>query len=281
MAGDDAITKVTLDKPAPGETAQISIEPGHVYVLGFYLDITTFTDDGRDIRILFDDGSHMVLRDFFSAAKTGDFYLELPDGAMLLGKDIADAMSYKLEDFQPSGGFFLPGEAYAGVFLSDREQEDGPVSGLQGLNSCEPSVCREAQDLFSATDTLAPIVPLTPQAGHSPGNSGFRSFAEELDSPVDTLLASSRPLSSTHGGSLFLHLDDLLDTTATQAPFSAELEGLLAARPSAESGPVPGTVNENTTVPPGADDPTALQPAEFSGGETEQCLLTYLLLTSL
>ena len=291
MAGDDVITKVTLAKPTPGETVRIPMQTGHVYILDFYLDITTFSDDGRDIRIQFDDGSDMLLQDFFTVAKTGDFYLELPDGVMLLGKDIADAMSYKLEDFHPSNGHFYSDDAHCVPWPSGLRTEDRPASGPVCSNYCSLPVNHDNQDHSSAMDTLAKAVPLTSQADCGSGSSVFPPFTLELDGMSDTMSASSLTFSSSRGGSLFLYLDELLDSSPAVVPpagniSSPDLGGLLAPQMPPEPGPpAPGTESENITAPGAAVGTAGIQPVDLSHGapldtSPDQSLLTYLLLTS-
>ena len=118
MIGDERMNKVLLSKPAPGETAEIFVNDGCIYVLNFYLDTTTLEHDGNDVMIHFEDGADMMLRNFFTASVTGGFYLELPDGLLLLGKDMAETLDYALENFKP-GGQFAAGESAQGPWSED------------------------------------------------------------------------------------------------------------------------------------------------------------------
>lgn len=115
MAGDDAVHKVTLSRPVAGETVQITVHDGWVYLLDFDLGATTVAENGKDVTLTFDDGSGMVLHNFFSAARAGDFYLTLPDGAVLSGRDMVDTLTFSLDKFHPSDG----------LVVSDAEHEGG------------------------------------------------------------------------------------------------------------------------------------------------------------
>ena len=102
MAEDDVMSKVTLSRPAVGEIVQVAMRQGHVYLLEFDLGETTVAGSEKDVLLTFDDGSGMVLQNFFSAAEAGDFYLTMPDGIMVSGKDMLESLTLSLESFCPS-----------------------------------------------------------------------------------------------------------------------------------------------------------------------------------
>ena len=88
MAEDHATSTVMLARPAEGETARVAIQAGCVYRLGFEPGDSTWSNNGRDVLVHFDNGSSRVLQNFLSAAEGGSLYLEMPDGAVILGKDL-------------------------------------------------------------------------------------------------------------------------------------------------------------------------------------------------
>lgn len=120
MAEDHATSTVMLARPAEGETARVAIQAGCVYRLGFEPGDSTWSNNGRDVLVHFDNGSSLVLQNFLSAAEGGSLYLEMPDGAVILGKDLVDALARSLEDFRPSGGwaFLDEGHGEAGLFFA-------------------------------------------------------------------------------------------------------------------------------------------------------------------
>ena len=132
MAEDHATSTVMLARPAEGETARIAIRADCVYHLGFSPSESTWSNDGKDVLIQFDNGSSMVLQGFLPAAEGGSLYLELPDGAVVLGKDLVDALARSLEDFRPSGGwaFLDEGHNEAGLFFAAAPSSQGaPEAG--------------------------------------------------------------------------------------------------------------------------------------------------------
>ena len=139
MAEDHATSTVMLARPAEGETARVAIQAGCVYRLGFEPGDSTWSNNGRDVLVHFDNGSNLVLQNFLPAAEGGSLYLEMPDGAVVLGKDLVDALARSLEDFRPSGGWALLDEGHgeAGLFFAAAPSREGgseagpPESGDQ------------------------------------------------------------------------------------------------------------------------------------------------------
>lgn len=99
MTDKHDIDKIRLPKPQPGEIAEVAMLPGHVYVLPFFPETATFDFQDHNALIQLDDGSGLILRDFYEAAQQEDFYLELPDGVTLLGKDVWEAVLPPDKDF--------------------------------------------------------------------------------------------------------------------------------------------------------------------------------------
>ena len=284
MAGDDAMSKVTLTRPAAGETVHVDMRKGHVYLLEFDLGETTVADNGKDVLLTFDDGSGMVLRDFFFAAKAGDFYLTLPDGVMLSGKDVVESLAFSPENFHPSEDCAFA-EAHDGISSSLAGAEAGSLSGLPRGTRCELSAGHDGSGLPFSPEALdeadlfasgreSNVCP--PSLAHGP---------EFMSGDI----ASSFPPFSLHGGRSVPHLDDLLDMPVPPVRGHApgDLESLLppVAPPVQSSLPDAHQEGESGKVPPdnaAAHSFTPVVSSADSGGESQdQHLLTQLFLLSL
>ena len=147
MADNHATSTVMLARPAEGETARVAIQACCVYRLGFEPGDSTWSNNGRDVLVHFDNGSNLVLQNFLPAAEGGSLYLEMPDGAVVLGKDLVDALARSLEDFRPSGGwaFLDEGHGEAGLFFAPAP-EDGSEARPEG---CPPEPGGHAPVLFA------------------------------------------------------------------------------------------------------------------------------------
>ena len=132
MAEDHATSTIMLARPAEGETARVTIRADRVYRLEFDPGDSTWSNNGKDVLVHFDNGANLVLQGFLPAAEDGSLYLEMPDGAVVLGKDLVDALARSLEDFHPSGGwaFLDEGHDEAGLFFAAAPSlENGPEAG--------------------------------------------------------------------------------------------------------------------------------------------------------
>lgn len=280
MAGDDAMSKVTLARPAAGETAHIAMQKGHVYLLEFDLGETTVADNGKDVLLTFDDGSGMVLQNFFFAAKAGDFYLTLPDGVMLSGKDMVESLALSLENFHPSGDCAFAGDVHDGLssplFSAEGDSSSGHPHGIH----CEVSAGHGAPEQPFSPGALDEADLFAAGRGTS---AGPPPFAHGLASMSDDL-SSSFPSSSLHGGRSAPHIDDLLDTSV---PSARNLDSLLppAVPPAHSSLPDAHQDVESGTAPAGsaaAHPLSSVVSSADSGGESQdQHLLAQLFLLSL
>lgn len=90
-----------LAKPNAGQTVECSVQHGQVYLLGFDSSEAFFDRSGDDLRIAFDDGSFIILREFFPLSLSGDFFLETDDGNLLSSRSVADSFSLDLDEFAP------------------------------------------------------------------------------------------------------------------------------------------------------------------------------------
>ncbi|MDR2488403.1 MAG: hypothetical protein LBD42_02745 [Desulfovibrio sp.] len=125
MAKNGAAGKVQLHKPPDGETIQVAIRPGCVYLLDFEPGESLWEKKENDALLSFDGVSGVVvLRGFFSEiAETEDFFLELRDGTMLSGRDLVLGMT---QDFQTNGAGLVSG-AGQGELLSVLFDEREPL----------------------------------------------------------------------------------------------------------------------------------------------------------
>lgn len=90
---------VQLAKPGAGSALQESMAPGVRHLLDFYPEQASFEKRGPDLHLVFDDGAALTLTGFFSVLEQGDFTLELPDGTLLSGLAVEEALTMVLEDF--------------------------------------------------------------------------------------------------------------------------------------------------------------------------------------
>ena len=225
MAEDHATSTVMLARPAEGETARVAIQAGCVYRLGFEPGDSTWSNNGRDVLVHFDNGSNLVLQNFLPAAEGGSLYLEMPDGAVVLGKDLVDALARSLEDFRPSGGwaFLDEGHGEAGLFFAAAPSlKTGSEAGPE---ACPPEPYGYAHapvlfthgggaglpvlgDLLDASPALFPghdehppggpaaahsAPPLTPDAPHAPHTAGESLPANAPAAPSPAFADSAAP----------------------------------------------------------------------------------------
>ena len=285
MAGDDAMSKVTLARPAAGETAHIAMQRGHVYLLEFDLGETTVADNGKDVLLTFDDGSGMVLQNFFSAAKAGDFYLTLPDGAMLSGQAVVESLALSLENFHPSGDCAFAGDVHDGLFSPLSSVEDDSSSGRPHGFHCEVSAGHVGYEQPFSPASLDEADFFTSGRGSIASSSPFAHGPASMSDGLSSSFSSF----SLHDGGRAPHLGDLLDMSVppTRSAAPVDLDSLLPpavpsgpasssdAHHGAESGQVPA---DNTAVHPLA----AVVSSADSGDESQdQHLLAQLFLLSL
>ncbi|MDR2668692.1 MAG: hypothetical protein LBC14_01905 [Desulfovibrio sp.] len=101
-------TEVELFRPPAGESRQVAIRPGQAYVLDFEPYTADFTLDGADLYLNFDNGAVLSLKDFMTAASSGDFTLRLPDGVQISGKDTAESLTLPVQSFHTEEPSILP-----------------------------------------------------------------------------------------------------------------------------------------------------------------------------
>ena len=218
MAGGKLMGKITVLKPDSGSESTVAIQHGQTYVFDFFPEVASTECEGKDVRLVFDDGARILLQNFLSEASAGEFYLELPDGSLLLGKDVAEALSLALQDLIPSAQFYLDETAMG----AGSENFDGPESSAAKSAASAVDPAQEPDhkpghgvgESFSGhgADTLA-------FDGIAPGDSLF-PFAGTDSAPICTVvcnLPSGNEAPSVSFGTLVQ--DDPLDSFIS--PFSA------------------------------------------------------------
>ena len=135
------LPEVALAKPEDAAVVAVSIEPDHMYVLQFDPGHVNFArSDDADLTVSFDNNSSLVLRDFFSVAEAGEFYLTTQEGDVLSGKDLAGMMLLDLQDIvcEQSGDELggLLDAAFAGAEAAESVKELA-AQGPQPTESAE------------------------------------------------------------------------------------------------------------------------------------------------
>jgi hypothetical protein len=100
---EEGAHKILIPEPEAGSALYFTIQPAQVYLLGFAPERSTIEQDGQDVRVLCENGGRIVLHDFFSAISQEDITLELRDGTLISGKDLAEVLAMSLKDFQTQG----------------------------------------------------------------------------------------------------------------------------------------------------------------------------------
>ena len=288
------MSHVMLNKPAAGETVQVAIRNGQVYLLDFEPGETTWSNSGKDILIKFEDGSGMVLRDFFAAAKGGDFYLKLPDGAVLSGKDVVEVITTPLDDFHTNGSHASASGVHAPDVFSGAEAEQ--ASGPTCVTHCRLPEEHTSQGQPFFAEALHESAPFGPPDFLGAGENSLLSLAPLAHPGYGLGATSSLVFFSSHNGGEPLHINELLDTAVPPSPGQGTLPGdidsLLAPqtpphqlppselRQEADSGSLPAgghTVEKHSAA-------TAVSSASFAGpGDESQdhALLPHLFWLSL
>ncbi len=104
MADTAELTSISVEKPAPGQTVDLAVSPGHAYVLDFEPSSAMFEKQGDSLHIDFENGGTLHLQCFFSSLRDGGFHLVMPDGAAVNAKDLADALLMPIEEIAPRAG---------------------------------------------------------------------------------------------------------------------------------------------------------------------------------
>jgi len=180
--------KILIPEPEAGGALQFTIQPAQVYVLGFAPETSTIEKDGQDVRVLCENGGGIVLFGFFSAISQADITLELKDGTLLSGQDLADVLVMSLKDFRTNG--------QQSPDVADVADTSGLVAQEQGSSVClrledvldtSPSALFEdaPTKIVVATNFVSPASPVpSPQAGAiSPDDdhTAMQLFLQRMD----------------------------------------------------------------------------------------------------
>lgn len=103
MPDESSVSRILVHRPEAGQSVDIQVKPGCVYVLEFNQMEATFVVQHHDMQMGFDDGALVTLHGFCSASQERDTVLELHDGTQISGQDLAAALAMTLQDFHTDG----------------------------------------------------------------------------------------------------------------------------------------------------------------------------------
>lgn len=252
MAGESSDSKITLARPEAGQTLQVAVLPGRTYVLEFEPETASYDLRDENIRLCFEDGAVLSLNGFFQATAQSDITLELRDGTLFSGKDVAEALTMDLTDFHTdnTGGektALEPGAPSAAAWDTDGlgnllESGGAPAHLCDGHSVCtlfdealDPHIDRDPQFALPASPGLTPPIPherlppaALPEQSASPAQPQAGSIGEILQ--WEDLLDADAPLPlGEHGGEprfericTAFHGEDMVRTEALNAPSLAD-----------------------------------------------------------
>ena len=122
-----SVHKILIPEPEAGSYLHLTILPDQVYLLGFAPETATIVQDGRDVRVLCENGGRIVLQDFFPAVAQGDITLELQDGTLISGQALAEVLAMSLRDFRTDG---QPDLVASAVDMAGASAQSGPAGTL-------------------------------------------------------------------------------------------------------------------------------------------------------
>jgi hypothetical protein len=143
-------TEVELFRPPAGQARQVAMRPGQAYVLDFEPYTAEFTLDGADLYLNFDNGAVLSLKDFMTAAGTGDFTLRLPDGVQISGKDTAESLTLPVQSFHTDTSSTRTAEAVHTGEPPALPAEALHTDDLFAFLQPEPALFTEAQTISPA-----------------------------------------------------------------------------------------------------------------------------------
>ena len=159
--------KILIPEPEAGRSLQFTILPAQVYVLGFAPETSTIEKDGLDVQVLCENGGRVVLFGFFSAIAQADITLELKDGTLLSGQDLADVLAMSLKDFRTNGQQDLDVADAAGTCLRLEDVlgtsplalfEGAPTEVVVATNSASPVASPQAGPISPTDDPAAMLL---------------------------------------------------------------------------------------------------------------------------
>ena len=164
MAEDAANSKVIIPVPDAGRSLLFVVQADTVYLLGFSPDAATFDQVGGDVKIVFDNGGEIVLQDFFPVAEAREFTLELQDGTLISGRELASVLAMSLKDFHTDGADAYAQETSGALF---------PPGGAK--TACPPGAALRTEDLLDGPEQE--LFALLPGAGTASGTEASGGVA--------------------------------------------------------------------------------------------------------
>jgi len=180
--------KILIPEPKAGSALHFTIQPAQVYVLGFAPETSTIEQDGQDVRVLCENGGSIVLYGFFSAISQADITLELKDGTLISGQDLADVLAMSLMDFKTDGQLDLNVAVVDAAGVACLRLEDV-------LDTSPPSLFEDAP-LKIARNGHESVTDPGANAGFGPGTIvALNSVSSMAVSPVAPVPSPTGPIS--------------------------------------------------------------------------------------
>jgi hypothetical protein len=172
---EESAHRIMIPEPEAGHVLHFTMQPAGVYVLGFAPETSTIEQDGQDVQVLCENGGRIVLYGFFSAISQADITLELQDGTLISGQDLADVLAMSLKDFKTQGQQDLNVAVVDAAGLV--AEENGPSTGhlrMEDVLDTSPPVSfeglpletvRSGHDSAAGSGVVFAKNFVTPQAG--------------------------------------------------------------------------------------------------------------------
>jgi|GEM_PF-4313168 len=162
--------RIMIPEPEAGHVLHFTVQPAGVYLLGFALETSTVEKDGPDVRVLCENGGRIFLHGFSPAVSQEDITLELRDGTLISGRDLAEVLAMSPRDFRTDGQSDLTAVAVDAAGLA--AEEHAPSAGHLRM-----------EDVLDTAPPL-PFADLPLEAVHSGHDSALGSGAVFATSSV-------------------------------------------------------------------------------------------------
>ena len=173
---EESAHKILIPEPETGRVLHLTMQSARLYLLDFTLETSTIEQEGRDVRVLCENGGSIVLHDFFSAIAQEDITLELRDGTLISGQDLAEVLAVCLKDFHTKGHLPLTAMAVDAADLAgEGKNASASLSLTDVLDASPPSLfallpsetARGGQDFAAGSGSLVAINSIDLSAGAS------------------------------------------------------------------------------------------------------------------
>lgn len=250
---DKSDNPVLLERPEPETTKEVALQPGQDYIFAFdKAEATSFVQDGSDLKITFDCGAVLILKNYTASVGSADpatfaFSDAIPTGALDGLVKIAQAEeAAKVEEPQTE---------------VRKEHADQQADGSKVAN-IEPA----AGDTDASK--LAQIEPAAGDAGGAAGRGGYGFNSSYSTTPVGPLNAVG-PIDPTQlrYDARFPEPDVFIEEERDSAPEIGSVEKSIDET-NLSGGPI--VISDNLPVEFGEDGPGTLTPnGSFSSGGSQ------------